>query len=131
MQTTNEQKLKNVAILGASDDPNRFSYKAFSQLKSHGYQPLPISTSVGDVEGVKTFAHLSDIKEPFHTLTLYIRPAISNEIKEEILRARPDRVIFNPGTENPDLADALRKQGTHVVNHCTLVLLAAGEFDKA
>ena len=122
---------KNVAILGASDDPSRFAFRAFEMLKSHGYNPLPVSPNVKEVKGIASVKNLSELKQPFHTLTMYVRPQISTQIKEEILAARPDRVIFNPGTENPELADALRSQGSHVINACTLVLLGAGEFDKA
>ena len=122
---------KNVAILGASDDPNRFAYKAFQLLTRNGYMPLPVSTSTQEIDGVKTYPHLADIKEKYTTLTMYVRAEISTKIKDEILRARPDRVIFNPGTENPELETALKSQGTHVVNACTLVLLNAGQFDKA
>ncbi|MBC7419579.1 MAG: CoA-binding protein [Bdellovibrio sp.] len=126
-----ERLIQNVAILGASDDRGRFSHQAFMLLKRMGYNPLPISNSTKSVEGVKTFAHITDIPIPFHTLTMYVRRSISSQIQDEILAARPDRVIFNPGTENPLLEHALRSQGTHVVNACTLVLLQAGEFDKA
>ncbi|MBC7743271.1 MAG: CoA-binding protein [Bdellovibrionaceae bacterium] len=122
---------KNVAILGASNDPSRFAHKAFMLLKRHGYNPLPVSATVTEIDGVPAVPHLADLKEPFDTLTMYVRPEISTKIKNEILQARPNRVIFNPGTENPELEAALKSQGSHVVRHCTLVLLNAGEFEKA
>ncbi len=126
-----EKLIKNVAIMGASEDRSRFSHRAFTMLRGMGYNPLPISPNVTTIDGVHTFKSVTEITEPFHTLTMYVRPSISTQLQNEILAARPDRVIFNPGTENPSLEQALRSQGTHVVNACTLVLLQAGEFDKA
>lgn len=126
-----EKLIKNVAIMGASDDRSRFSHKAFEMLRGMGYTPLPISPKLTTINGVKTYKSIADLGQPFHTLTMYVRPSISTTLEDEILAARPDRVIFNPGSENPSLAKALRSQGSHVVEACTLVLLQAGQFDTA
>ncbi len=117
-----------VAVLGASTNPERMSFKAVRLLKVRGYQPIPVHPAghtVDDIPGVKS---LDDLPAPPDTLTMYVNADISNTETDRILKLRPRRVIFNPGAENPGLADKLRDAGIEVVEHCTLVMLRQGEF---
>lgn len=122
---------KNVVILGASNDPERFSYRAFISLKEKGYNPIPVATTTNEIQHHKVYGHLSEISDSYDTLTIYVRPSISSQLKNEILMANPKRVIFNPGTENPELEMALKTQGCHTLRACTLVLLDSDQFDQA
>ncbi|HEY3297846.1 MAG TPA: CoA-binding protein [Armatimonadota bacterium] len=118
----------NVAILGASDKPDRFSYKALQSLKAHGFNPIPINPKKDAIDGVKCYVSLRDVKEPVDTLTLYVRAEISSKLTADILALKPRRVIMNPGTENDDLADACAKNDIQVIEGCTLVMLNTGQF---
>jgi predicted CoA-binding protein len=122
---------QKVAILGASDNPERYSYKAFRMLREHAHTLLPVSVKMQELEGVPVFKKLGDIREPVDTLTMYVGPQISSGLQEEILALKPKRVIFNPGSENPPLQKALAQAGVHVVEACTLVLLRTGQFMTA
>ncbi len=122
---------QKVAILGASSNPDRYSYKAFHMLKHYGHLPVPVSPKLKDLEGTPVLASLSDIRTPIDTLTMYVGPDLSNQLKNEILSLKPKRVIFNPGSENSVLQEELQKAGIHVVEACTLVLLKTDQFDKA
>jgi predicted CoA-binding protein len=117
-----------VAILGASDKPERYSFKAFHMLKEFGHSPLPVTPKFTSFEGVAAYARLSDIKVPVDTLTMYVGPEISSKAQAEILALGPKRVIFNPGSENPPLQAALTNAGIDVEEACTLVLLRTGQF---
>lgn len=119
---------QTVAILGASVKADRFSNKAFHLLRSYGHQVIPVAPQLKEVEGVPAKGHLSEIDQTVDTLTMYVGPQRSNEMKEEILALHPKRVIFNPGSENPELAQALQEKGVEVVNACTLVMLREGLF---
>jgi predicted CoA-binding protein len=118
----------NVAILGASNNPSRYAYLAFKKLLAHGHRPFPVSPKLKELEGVPVAGTLAELPEPIDTLTMYVGPERSAEMKGEILALRPRRVIFNPGSENAPLASALRNAGSEVENACTLVLLASGQF---
>lgn len=122
---------QKVAILGASDKPDRYAYKAFHMLKEHGHTPVPVSPKLEELEGVPAFHSLKEVPEKIDTLTMYVGPETSNKLQNEILNLKPKRVIFNPGSENPQLEDALEKAGVHVVEACTLVLLRTEQFEKA
>lgn len=120
-----------VAILGASNNPERFSFKAFQMLKEYQHLPLPISPKMASLEGTKVFATINDITESIDTLTMYVGPETSTKLGGDILNAKPRRVIFNPGSENPVLQKELEQAGVHVVQACTLVLLRTNQFDRA
>lgn len=117
-----------VAILGASDKPERYSYLAFKSLQDHGHTPLPVHPKLASIEGVPVYPSLERVPGPVDTLTVYVSPEISSASGSQILAFKVRRVIFNPGTENPDLADKLRAKGVEVVEACTLVLLKTGRF---
>jgi predicted CoA-binding protein len=119
---------QKVAILGASRKPERYSNKAFHMLREYGHKVLPVSPGFSELEGVPVFANLGEIHEPVDTLTMYVGPAISSDLLSAILQLNPKRVIFNPGSENPELESALEKSGIKVEEACTLVLLRTKQF---
>jgi predicted CoA-binding protein len=119
---------QTVAVLGASNKPDRYSHQAVLLLKEHGHTVIPIHPALTEIDGTPVTPSLADIDQPVDTLTLYLNPARSAELTEEILDLAPARVIFNPGTESPDLASALTDQGIPHENACTLVLLRSNQF---
>lgn len=118
----------NVAVLGASNNPERYSYKAVVMLKEHGHIPYPVHPSRRPVAEVNAVASLSELPKPIDTLTMYVGPEISTKLRDEIIALAPRRVIFNPGAENAELQLDLRKAGIEVTEACTLVLLRTGQF---
>lgn len=117
-----------VAVLGASDDESRYSHQALRLLSSFGNEVFPIHPSLSVISNVPVFHDLEAITQPIHTLTVYVRPEISANLVDKIIKLHPQRVIFNPGTENPELAGKLKSEGIEVENACTLVLLRTGQF---
>lgn len=117
-----------VAVLGASDKPERYAYKAVKMLKEYGYTPIPVRPKLDSVLEVPVVASLSDIQEKVHTLSVYIGPGRIGPLIDEIVKFKPERVILNPGTESQDLMDALDKAGIFYEEACTLVLLRTEQF---
>jgi hypothetical protein len=120
-----------VAVLGASNKPERYSFKAVRMLREKGHTVLPVHPALAHVDGLPVWPSLKAIPEAVDTVTLYLSPKNQEPIMEELLHCAARRVIFNPGTENPKLAERLRAQGKHVVHACTLVLLTTGQFTSA
>ena len=120
----------NVAVLGASDEPERYSYKAVHLLEEKGHTAFPVNPKLKALEGWKVYASLKDLPEPVHTLSVYVSPKISSQLGAEILRLKPRRIIFNPGAENPELAALASAQGIRTLDACTLVLLRTNQFDR-
>lgn len=118
----------NVAILGASNKPERYSYQAVVLLAEKGHTVFPVHPAISEIDGHPAFKRLADISAPLHTITMYVSPAHSTGMADEIIAAKPSRVLFNPGTENPVLEEKLSAAGIAVVHACTLVLLRTGQF---
>lgn len=119
---------RNVAVLGASPKPERYSNQALRLLASFDYRPTPVNPAYDEIEGMICFPALADIGEPVHTVTIYLDPARSAPLIDEILAANPQRIIMNPGAENEELAAAASGAGIEVVEGCTLVMLRSGLF---
>lgn len=118
-----------VAVIGASNDSSRFSYKAMEMLEDYGHKPLPVHPREETVRGHKVIHNLSELAgQSIDTMTVYVNQAISDKYENDILLVRPKRVIFNPGAENPRLARILVENGIKVENACTLVLLRTGQY---
>lgn len=120
-----------VAVLGASTDSSRYSYKAMKMLEEYGHNPVPVHPREKEVLGKKVFksiGELADSGQKVDTVTLYVNPAISDKSEQDLIRLSPKRVIFNPGAENPKLAKALLDKGIDVENACTLVMLRTDQF---
>jgi hypothetical protein len=120
--------MKTVAVVGASDNPERYANRALRMLLSHGFAPIPISRSGRDILGLTGYASLTAVPVPIDTVTVYLSPEKQTPVVQDILAVRPHRVIFNPGAENAEAADALARHGIATVEACTLVLLATGQF---
>jgi len=119
---------KRVVVMGASANPDRYSNMAIRLLLEHGHEVLPVHPKLDEVEGLKVLHHVDEISDPVDTLTLYVGPDISSAAAESILQLRPGRVIFNPGSGNPALAQRLSQAGIAYEQACTLVLLRTGQF---
>lgn len=118
---------KKTLVLGASDNPERYSFLAVNRLRSKGHPVTAIgrkSVRVGDVEIGTEKKALAGID----TVTLYLNAGHQKEYYEYILSLHPKRIIFNPGAENPELAALAQANGIEPVEACTLVLLSTGQY---
>ena len=109
----------------------RYSHRALSQLHAHGHEPIPVHPALEAIEGIGVVPTLRDVAGEVDTLTLYVKPAISEPLAADIVALRPGRVIFNPGTESTALRATLEEAGIRTLEACTLVLLSTGQFDEA
>ena len=118
----------NVAIIGASDKPDRYAYRALRLLEEKGHRVFPVNPALKEIEGRHVYASLTDIGEHIDTITMYVNEGISSGYEKQIFEAKPRRIIFNPGAENRLLASRAQEQGIKTENACTLVLLTTGQF---
>ena len=118
----------NVAVIGASHKPSRYSYKAVKLLVEKGHTPFPVHPVIQTIDGIHVYKRLSDIAEPICTVTVYLSAENSNKVADDILNSGAGRVIFNPGAENPYLELRLKENSIDVIEACTLVMLKTGQF---
>lgn len=119
---------ERVVILGASDQPDRYAHRALRMLREHGHEVVPVHPTLTEIEGVAVVPDLPSVEGQVDTLTLYVRPSISESIANDVVALKPARVIFNPGTESALLQARLDEAGIPWEEACTLVLLGTGIF---
>ena len=120
-------KNKYTLVLGASDNPERYSYLAVSSLRKHGHKVAAVGrkkTKVNDVVIENEMLPFKDID----TVTLYMNETHQKDYYDYIFSLQPDRIIFNPGAENDELFNLAKQKGINVMEACTLVLLSTGGY---
>ena len=121
--------MKKTVIIGATPNRSRYAYIAAGQLTDHGHEIVPLGIKSGEVFGkpILDIRQRPDIKQ-VDTVTLYIGPHRQPEWYDYILSLKPKRIIFNPGTENPEFEKKAEESDIEVVEGCTLVMLSTGQF---
>jgi len=120
-----------VVVLGASNDSTRYSFKAIQMLKNFGHRPIPIHPKESEILGLSVYKDLKTLLGEgikVDTVTVYLRPEISQTYESDLIKLVPKRVIFNPGAENPELEKKLLQSGIKIEEACTLVLLQTHQF---
>jgi len=120
-------KNKKTLVLGASANPARYSCMAIKRLVANGYSVVGIGLKEEEVEGIKIHTKQIPLKG-IDTVTLYLNPARQKEYYNYIIGIEPKRVIFNPGTENPEFYQLLRQNKIEVEVACTLVMLGTKQY---
>lgn len=118
---------KKTLVIGASTNPERYSYKAIKMLERFGHPVVAVGNREGELDGIK----IEKGAAPFNgvdTVTLYLNPANQKPYYDYIIGLKPKRVIFNPGTENMELIKLLKENNIESEIACTLVLLSTHQF---
>lgn len=119
--------MKRTLIIGASSNPSRYAYLAAQKLKNYGHPILLLGRRKGSASGEEI--HFEKVKwDDVDTVTLYINPSHQTEYYDYIISLKPKRVIFNPGTENPEFENMLLDKNIIPIEACTLVMLSTGQF---
>ncbi|MDX3916462.1 MULTISPECIES: CoA-binding protein [Olivibacter] len=114
-------------ILGATTNPARYAYLAANRLVAAGHEIVNVGIKKGAVAGVDIVPPREPLHD-IHTVTLYIGPKLQGQYYDYLMKTKPKRIIFNPGTENDELAALAKTNGIEPVYACTLVLLSTGQY---
>ena len=118
---------KKTLVIGASLKANRYSNIAIHRLISYRQPTVAIGLKEGDVEGVSIDTEMRPY-DGIDTVTLYLNAQRQKPYYDYILSLKPKRVIFNPGTENPEFYKLLKQKNIEVEIACTLVMLATNQY---
>ena len=119
--------MKKTLVVGASLNPARYSFLAINRLTQYGYPVVALGLREGEVNGVQITKERLAYKD-IDTITLYLNSSRQKDYYDYILSLKPKRVIFNPGTENPELYNILRFNNIEFEAACTLVLLGTNQY---
>ena len=121
--------MKKTVIIGATNNPSRYAYLAAQMLDQYTHEFVPVGIRKGEVFG-RPILNITEKPEVDNvdTVTLYIGPQHQKEWYDYILSLKPRRIIFNPGTENPEFEKMAERAGAEALEACTLVMLRTGQF---
>lgn len=114
-------------VLGASEEPSRYSNMAIRMLRKHKYPVVAIGRKSGQVEDVEIITGTPELAD-IDTVTLYMNPMHQRPLLDWIISLSPRRIIYNPGTENPELQTLATAKGIENLEACTLVMLSTGVY---
>ncbi len=118
---------KKTLVIGASQNPARYSNLAINRLKYHQHQVVAIGKRKGMVAGIEIETEKKEFND-IDTVTLYLNPKLQKEYYDYIISLHPKRIIFNPGAENEELVELALQNDIKPLEACTLVLLSTGQY---
>jgi predicted CoA-binding protein len=118
---------KKTLILGATNNPSRYANLAADRLVAHGHPIVNVGIKSGQAGGVD-IEKAGEVYTDIDTVTLYLGPENQPQYYDYILNSNPKRIIFNPGTENPELEELAEEKGIETLYACTLVMLSTGQY---
>jgi uncharacterized protein len=118
---------KKTLVLGGSSNPTRYSYLAINKLREHNHPVMAIGKRAAQVADILVLEEMNPVPD-LDTVTIYLNKDNQKNYYDFILAQHPNRVIFNPGAENPEFEKILVEHNIQVVEACTLVLLSTGQF---
>lgn len=120
----------NVAIIGASEKEDRYSYKAMKLLIEYNHSPILINPVKDEINGIKCYKSLNLVKETIDVITVYVGPDKLEKEIENIKNIDPKIVILNPGTTNENIINLFEQNKIKYIEACTLVLLRTNQFNR-
>lgn len=119
--------MKKTLVFGTSLKLDRYSNLAFNRLLDHNIDTVAFGFKADNIRVELTATKLHDFRN-IHTIMLYIGSSRQPEYYGDLLKINPKRVIFNQGTENPNIYKILKDNNIHVEVACTLVLLVTNQY---
>src|SRR5919107_6135255 len=101
---------KKTVVLGASQNPGRYSNMAVNRLSAHKHPVVAIGRRAGKIGDIEIITGEPQ-QEEVDTVTLYLNPTNQKPYYDYILSLNPKRIIFNPGTENYELEKLANEKG--------------------
>lgn len=118
---------KTTLVVGATPNPNRYAYIATEMLQDYNHEVVLFGIKKGSINDLKIQNEWPD-NETIDTITLYINPSLQEQYYEAMLNSGAKRIVFNPGTENSELAQLANAKNIETLNACTLVLLRTNQY---
>ncbi|MGZ3867094.1 MAG: CoA-binding protein [Bacteroidia bacterium] len=119
--------MKKTVVIGASENPERYAFKAVASLVAHKQEVVAVGLKDGKILNIPITSEKKIIPD-VDTVTMYVGAKNQPAWYDYILSLKPKRIIFNPGAENDEFAAMARKNGIEVVEACTLVMLSIGNY---
>lgn len=118
---------KKTLVFGASLKETRYSNIAIHKLLKNSLEVVAYGLKSGNISGVAIDTELISYAD-IDTITLYMNPIRQKEYYQYLVLLKPNRILFNPGTENPEFYTLLEENDITYESACTLVLLSTNQY---
>jgi hypothetical protein len=113
--------MPSIAIIGASSNRDKFSNKAVRAYQHKGWDVYPVHLKETSIEGLTVYKTIADVPRPIDRVALYLPPQVTMGIIADIVDAKPAEVLFNPGSDSPELIAKAQELGINTVQACSIV----------
>ncbi|MFZ4703518.1 MAG: CoA-binding protein [Candidatus Methylumidiphilus sp.] len=111
-----------VAVVGATDNPEKFGYTVYRDLKKKGYKVFPVNPKRETVDGDKAYPNLQDLPITPDIANLVVPPEVSIDVAEECLRFGIQHLWLQPGAESPEVLEFLQENGlSYLAGACIML----------
>ena len=119
--------MRKTVVIGASLNEDRYSNKCVRLLRKHDIETVAVGLKEGTIADVKILTgrpHENNVE----TVAIYLSPKNLESYQDYILSLKPGRILFPPGTENPEFYKKANAHGIETEEACPLVMLNTGVY---
>lgn len=113
---------KKFAVVGATDNPEKYGNRIVINLKSRGYEVYPVNLKLKELEGLSCYPHLADIPVKVDVVDFVVPPAATEEILKQCKALGLNRVWLQPGSESDKAINFCNENNLKVV-HSVCVMM--------
>jgi uncharacterized protein len=115
--------MKTVAVIGASNNRDKFGNKALRAFAKRGYTVIPINPVETEVEGYRTYPSVLDVPGQIDLATIYVPPRAGVRVMEELAKKGVPQVWLNPGADGSEVVARARQLGLHTEQLCSIIAI--------
>jgi predicted CoA-binding protein len=113
--------MKNVAIIGATNNRAKFGNKAVRAFLQQGYTVYPVHPTEPKIEGLTAFRSIGELPVRPQMVSVYLPPPVLLKVLPEIAARGCDELWLNPGTESETVLAEAARLGLNVIQACSIV----------
>lgn len=111
-----------IAIVGATENPSKYGYVIYKDLKLKGLTVYPVNPNRSSVDGDEAFKRLEDIPERPTIVNIVVPPEVTSDILQQCLDLGLTNVWVQPGAESPAVMTFLQENNfNYLANACIMV----------
>jgi predicted CoA-binding protein len=114
-------RARTVAIIGASNDRDKFGNKAVRAFQQQGYEVFPVNPKEEEIEGLRAYRSIADVPVRPQMISVYVPPPVLLKLLPDIAAKGCEELWLNPGTESDEVLAEAERLGLNVVQACSIV----------
>ena len=114
---------KTVAVIGASQDRNKYGNKTARAYRDEGWTVYPVNPKLDEVEGMRCYRSVTDVPDPIDRVAMYVPPRVGKRMIADIAAAKPGEVYFNPGSDDEEIIQMAETLGLNAIRACSILTL--------